>query len=92
MRFRRCDRPFEGNVVPMNVGSVTNLAISLSLNLRPTECPNRTAETKTARSVRRVSDFVLVGDTESDILARRASARNVPILPAHLGVCEALVR
>jgi len=33
----------------------------------------------------------IVSDTESDILARRANASNVPILPVHLELCEALV-
>jgi hypothetical protein len=48
----------------MDVGSVTDLGIHYRSIYATTECPNRTAETKTARSVRRVSDFVLVGYTD----------------------------
>jgi hypothetical protein len=45
----------------MNVESITNSGIHYRSIYATTECLNRTAETKTARSVRRVSDFVLVG-------------------------------
>ena len=48
----------------MNVESITNSGIHYRSIYATTECLNRTAETKTARSVRRVSDFVLVGNPE----------------------------
>jgi hypothetical protein len=64
MRFRRCD-PFARGVVAMNVESVMDSGVHYRSICSTTECLNRTAETSTARSVRRVSDFVLVGNPES---------------------------